>query len=99
MLRIRHCPKKQRDIISQRNRWNQVRTLRNSVFHHERIIHWKDLSGRHYHLVEALGWLSPELKEMAEKLDRFEKVHSENIHPWSEKIRDHWPKEVIDEKT
>ena len=90
---FRHCPKRLRNIKLQRSRWNLIRTLRNSVFHHERIIHWKDLSNRHECLIETLGWLSPELREMAQKLDRFKDVYSENIHPWSEKIKNHWPKE------
>ena len=88
---FRHCPKQQRNIKFQRQRWNLIRTLRNSVFHHERIIHWKNLADRHRLLIETLGWLSPELQEMIEKLDRFNEVYAAGIDPWSEKIKSHWP--------
>jgi len=38
------APKTERDMSRLDTRWNRIRNLRNRVFHHERIIHWKDLS-------------------------------------------------------
>ncbi|MEN7973047.1 MAG: hypothetical protein ABFR47_04350 [Verrucomicrobiota bacterium] len=88
-----YASKYERDMKKLDARWNRIRNLRNRVFHHERIIHWKDLSDQHTSLVEAVGWINPELREMVEALDRFVLIHSAGIEPWKEKIRKHWPKE------
>lgn len=72
-------------------RLESIRQLRNRVFHHERIIHWKDLPEQHGHIIETLGWISPELSEMALKLDRFLQTHKDGIEPWMAQIRNHWP--------
>ncbi len=88
-----YAPKTERDMSRLDSRWSRIRTLRNRVFHHERIIHWKDLAAQHADIIETIGWISPELREMAEALDRFTMIHSAGIEPWKEKIRQHWPKE------
>jgi hypothetical protein len=72
-------------------RLEQIRQLRNRVFHHERIIHWNDLQDQHAHIIETVGWISPELEEMALRLDRFLEIHKAGIRPWREKISNHWP--------
>lgn len=90
---FKYAPKTERDMRQLDSRWNRIRNLRNRVFHHERIIHWKDLSAQHAVLLETLGWISPELKEMAGVLDRFTMIHSAGIEPWKEKIQKHWPEE------
>lgn len=86
-----YAPKYERDIVKLGRRWNQIRELRNHVFHHERIIHWSDLAAQHAAMIEAIGWINPELREMAEVLDRFTLIHSARTEPWKEKIRKHWP--------
>ncbi|MCJ7543408.1 MAG: hypothetical protein MUP47_02400 [Phycisphaerae bacterium] len=68
-----------------------IRQLRNRVFHHERVIHWKDLPDQHAHIIETIGWISPELSEMALKLDRFLETHRAGIAPWVAKVQNHWP--------
>ena len=88
---FKHCLRNERNIRFQNNRWNLVRNLRNCVFHHERIIHWKDLARQHNLLIETIGWISPELQEMAQRLDCFSETYSAGIDPWKEKIRNHWP--------
>jgi hypothetical protein len=87
-----YAPKTERDMSRLDTRWNRIRTLRNRVFHHERIIHWKDLADQHADIIETIGWISPELREMAEALDRFTTIHSAGIDPWKNKIQQHWPK-------
>jgi hypothetical protein len=72
-------------------RLERIRQLRNRVFHHERIIHWKDLADQHNRIVETIGWISPQLQEMALKLDRFAETHSAGIDPWIAQLRNHWP--------
>jgi hypothetical protein len=85
------CPKKLLAIKHQQKQWNAIRELRNRVFHHERIIHWKDLKQQHEKLLEAINWISPELYELAKVLDRFNKIYKEGIQPWKTKILNHWP--------
>ncbi len=90
---FKYAPRYERVASKLGVRWNQIRTLRNRVFHHERIIHWADLSDQHASMIEVIGWISPELREMAEALDRFTMIHSAGIEPWKEKIQQHWPKD------
>ena len=72
-------------------RLEQIRQLRNRVFHHERIIHWNDLLCQHARIVETIAWISPELSDMALKLDRVLEIHKAGIDPWIAKLRNHWP--------
>lgn len=74
-----------------KSRLEIIRQLRNRVSHHERVIHWKDLPAQHAHIIETIGWISPELSEMALKLDRFLETHKAGIDPWIAKLRNHWP--------
>jgi hypothetical protein len=69
----------------------EIRTLRNRVFHHERIVHWTDLEQKHIAILEVIGWVSPELLEMACALDRFSTIRREGLNPWIGKICTHWP--------
>lgn len=88
---FQYAPKYERVASKVADRWSRIRELRNRVFHHERIIHWKDLSAQHAAILETIGWISPELKELAVALDRFTPIYSAGIDPWKEKIRQHWP--------
>ena len=81
-----------RGIKHLNQRWREIRNLRNRVFHHERILHWRDLQDKHDRLMDSIGWISPELLEMAQTLDRFSKIRSDGLDPWMEKIQNHWPK-------
>jgi len=73
-------------------RWLAIRDLRNRVFHHERILHWKDLDLRHQAILEIIAWMSPELHELAKSLDRFAPLRQAGLKPWIEKLQNHWPK-------
>lgn len=88
---FRFAPKYEREARKLDQRWTLIRDLRNRVFHHERIIHWKDITDRHAALIETIGWISPEIKELTEKLDTFSDIHVKGIDPWKDKIRSHWP--------
>lgn len=87
-----HLSSELRGIKKLNQRWREIRRLRNRVFHHERLLHWKDLEQKHERLLESIHWISPELAEMAEKLDRFREIRSEGLDPWLAKIQTHWPK-------
>ena len=73
-----------------------LRELRNRVFHHERILHWKDLDVRHAAMLETIGWISPELEELTLKLDRFTATRNAGTQPWMDKLTRHWPKALAE---
>ncbi len=84
-------PKSQHNRKRIKARLERIRQLRNRVFHHERVIHWKDLADQHADIMETIGWISPELADMALKLDRFAETHEAGIDPWIAQLRNHWP--------
>jgi hypothetical protein len=88
---FRHAPVRRQNLSELDDRLGKIRALRNRVFHHERIIHWRDLDSQHAALLELIGWISPELCEMAWALDRYTSVRRAGIAPWVAKLRQHWP--------
>jgi len=82
-----HAPKHELDLSSISCQWTKIKALRNRVFHHERIAHWKDLDAQHANILRLIGWISPELRDMALILDRFQYVHQNAMAPWVEKVR------------
>ncbi len=54
-------------------RLNNIRKLRNRIFHHERILHY-NLIQEHKEMHEALGWINPKLQQMTQIIDRFPEV-------------------------
>ena len=74
-------------------RFTKIRKLRNRVFHHERIIHWKDLVERHGEIIQAIGWINDGMEDLSLRLDRFLETHKAGIDPWKDKIRNHWSKD------
>lgn len=86
-----HAPREERDLAKLDARCERLRGLRNRVFHHERILHYTDLEVQYAELLKLLGWISPELYEMALALDRFSDIRREGLPPWIGKIQHHWP--------
>jgi hypothetical protein len=86
-----HAPIGEQDFIKLGHRWKKIRDLRNRVFHHERIIHWRDLDAQHLRILEVISWISPELSELAHVLDRFVAVRSTGLKPWQSKLQRQWP--------
>jgi hypothetical protein len=86
-----HAPKSERDIPDLSAKWQKVRDLRNRVFHHERTLHWQDLNDQHDNMLQLVGWMNPEMEEMARILDRFSQIRGDGLDPWLEKIQTHWP--------
>ncbi len=84
-------PKSQHSRKGLKRTLEEIRLLRNRVFHHERIVHWTDLDARHRAILDVIGWISPELLQMAMALDRFSAIRSAGLTPWIEKIKQHWP--------
>jgi hypothetical protein len=77
-----HAPSSGRDLAGLDRRWEEVRSLRNRVFHHERIVHFADLDGQHARLHELIAWMSPEVHALAAALDRFAATRREGLTPW-----------------
>lgn len=71
-------------------RWQEIRNLRNRVFHHERILHWNDLEARHESVMRIIAWMSPELHKLVESLDRFMVVMSNGSDFWNERLKSHF---------
>lgn len=86
-----HLPKSLHKRKERKADLETIRILRNRVFHHERIVHWKDLATQHQLILEVVSWVSPELHEMALALDRFSQIRKEGLDPWMQKLRHHWP--------
>lgn len=66
-----------RKILS--TRFNNLRQLRNRVFHHEPIWHYHNLSQGHSELLEAIYWLNPELREAIQLIDRFPDIYRSGL--------------------
>jgi len=87
-----HAPAPEQYQAKLDRRWQHIRDLRNRVFHHERILHWKDLDARHQAILEIIAWMSPELHDLAGALDRFVSIRKAGLNPWIDKLQNHWPK-------
>lgn len=87
-----HAPTTEQVQSKLAQRWQSIRDLRNRVFHHERILHWRDLDQRHQAILGMIEWMSPELQQLNHSLDRFASIRKEGLGPWGENIQKHWPK-------
>ena len=67
-------------------RFEDVRYLRNRVFHYEPIWYWKDLPQRHKALIDDIGFINPETGKLASHLDRFTQVHVQGWKQYREWI-------------
>jgi len=72
-------PKSWRTRAKVQGRVEDARALRNRMFHHEPITFHQDLREKHRHLVEVLGWFSPEARKHIEQICRFNRVHDDNL--------------------
>lgn len=72
----RHKPKQiKRDL-------DAIRILRNRIFHHERIIHWKDLDAKHDLILDVIHWSSPQLHTLAKTLDTYPECSTRGYDPF-----------------
>ena len=67
-------PKAMRSIRDIEKNINQMRRLRNRVFHHEPIWHWRDLRQKHEIGTRLVKGLNPELGEQLGAIDRFPEI-------------------------
>lgn len=71
-----NCPRSERAIDNIQKKFENIRVLRNRVFHYERIIHYTDLDTQHQQILECIKWMSLELYEFAENIDTYKDVKS-----------------------
>ncbi|MGL4861140.1 MAG: hypothetical protein ACRC5A_15690 [Enterobacteriaceae bacterium] len=66
-----HCPKAQRQRHHVASALNQIRKLRNRVFHHESLL-WlsPDLIEQHKNCTAVLNWIDPKLAAWTHRYDR-----------------------------
>lgn len=69
----------------------EIRILRNRVFHHERIVHWTNLDAQYTSIIDVIGWTSRETQNLAKALDRFTATRTNGLKPWLEMLRVNWP--------
>ena len=74
-----YMPRRIRTRRNLSNRFNDIRKLRNRVFHHERIVHLQDLPRVHFEIIEAIGWINPVLKTCVSRIDRFPHVYGNGL--------------------
>jgi len=60
-------------------RLNRIRTLRNRIFHHEPIWHWRDLHGQHTEIQETITWINPAMTVFTEQFDRFDEIYKNGL--------------------
>ncbi|MGE4343639.1 MAG: hypothetical protein AB7F20_05040 [Geoalkalibacter sp.] len=58
------------------NRLNEIRKLRNRIFHHEPIWYFNDLREKHTRILELIGWISPAMAEFVGAIDRFPDLYA-----------------------
>lgn len=71
---VPRMPYRERTRVNVHARINALRGLRNRVFHYEPVWNRLTLANDHTHLVEAIGWISPELGKTITRFDRFANV-------------------------
>src|SRR5699024_3933780 len=70
-----HVPKSQRQRVTIYKCYNELRALRNRVFHHETIWNRTTLLRDYHRLYEAMDWISPDMAATCRLIDRFPTVH------------------------
>ena len=75
-LAFPHLPRRARTRPGISKRMHQIRQLRNRVFHHEPIWHWRDLLQQHRELRETLAWFEPTLIGLLPDTHTFDEVYA-----------------------
>ncbi len=81
-----HMPRRIRTRKEAGRRLNQLRRLRNRVFHYQPIWHWKDLVDQHTLIIEFIGWIDPTLRDITVPVDRFVDIHGRGVAPYHELV-------------
>jgi hypothetical protein len=83
-----YLPKAQRQRRFVSRRFEQIRRLRNDVFHHADIWYWQDLTQQWKDIYEAIGWIDPLFAELSRRSDRFGAVQGKGWKPYQRLVQD-----------
>lgn len=78
-------PRRLRTRANLAQRFNEVRKLRNRIFHHEPIWYWP-LKQKHERILEAIHWIEPAMVDLISTVDRFPDVYADGIAPIEAKL-------------
>ena len=81
-----HLPKSLHHRKHRKSDLENIRQLRNRVFHHERILHWADLDAKHALVLEVIKWINPKVHQLALDVDRFTQIRQAGLQPWLQKL-------------
>lgn len=84
---FQHLPKGQKNRAFLSRELNRIRFLRNRVFHHEPIWHWKDLPEQHLQILNLTNGLSPAASEYLNLLDQFPESYTKGKEYISNKLK------------
>jgi hypothetical protein len=84
-----HMPKSLHQRTAIKRDLERIRDLRNRIFHHERVIHWRDLRDQHQMIRNYLAWMNPEIERLATLVDNFPSVHASGIQPFIDQMTVH----------
>ena len=71
-----YMPRRYRTRINLLKRFNEMRRLRNRIFHHEPIWYWP-VPAKHLRLLDTIHWVEPAMGELIGTIDRFRQVYAE----------------------
>lgn len=71
-----HAPNRLRNRSSILARLERARILRNRVFHFEPVWNRVELLEEYQQILDSIGWISPELREIVALMSQFPSVHS-----------------------
>jgi hypothetical protein len=78
---FRFAPKSELGCHSIRYKLNRIKYLRNRIFHHEPIWHWRDLDDTYRDIVCISSWLSQDWSRLMVGLDRFPAMLTKEYQP------------------
>lgn len=86
-LMFPHLPKSQKNRAHLSKELNRIRFLRNRVFHHEPIWHWKDLPQQHTQILNLIHGLSPAVSQYLNLFDHFSQSYCKGRENISNKLK------------
>ncbi|KTD57376.1 Abi family protein [Legionella shakespearei] len=84
---FQNLPKSQKTRAFLSRELNRIRFLRNRVFHHEPIWHWKDLSQQHQQILNLTNGLSPAALQFLNLFDHFPESYNKGKEDVSNKLK------------
>lgn len=67
-------------------RLNEIRRLRNRIFHHERIWHLPELPNLHAQIIDVINWITPDTGDYLASIDRFDRVVNRGMPYYFDKV-------------